>query len=278
MKRSRGRAEDDELEKHDGPRATFSFGRERDCSINEIGWRREGEGGGGAVSLAQPRGRGERGCWDRQTGAKQMSKVFSNLRHTRQQQQQNWQQIKPNGFNKVPQQQKTRAAAKGAQFPLAIPPFPSIPPSPLAACLGPLCQKGAQQKCLIYQMSTPKRRQHLSSSMTMLMTTATPAAMATATATSAATASSAAWAKRRAAALVNTLPTRRDSPYPLPSLLFSLSLSLSARLSLRRHPLAAMFWKMSVDFPIRYYLLSPSPVAVWRFPSACPFLFSLSTL
>jgi len=32
------------------------------------------------------------------------------------------------------------------------------------------------QKCLIYQMSTPKRRQHLSSSMTMLMTTATPTA------------------------------------------------------------------------------------------------------
>lgn len=55
---SRGKSEDDELEKRDGPRATFGFGRERDCSINEIGWRREG-GGGAAVSLAQPRGRGE---------------------------------------------------------------------------------------------------------------------------------------------------------------------------------------------------------------------------
>lgn len=122
-------------------------------------------------------------------------------------------------------------------------------------------------------MSTPKRRQHLSSSMTMLMTTATPAAMATATATaaSAATASSAAWAKRRAAALVNTLPTRRDSPYPLPSLLFFLSFYQRDSPFLRRHPLAAMFWKMSVDFPIRYYLLSPSPVAVSRFSSACPF-------
>lgn len=76
MKRSRGRTEDDELENHDGPRATFSFGRERDCSINEIGWRREGEGGGGAVSLAQPRGRGEGGCWDRQTGRSKCQKCF----------------------------------------------------------------------------------------------------------------------------------------------------------------------------------------------------------
>lgn len=74
MKRSRGREE--ELEKHDGPRATFSFGRERDCSINEIGWRREGKGGGGAVNLAQPRGREEGGCWDRETGRSKCQKCF----------------------------------------------------------------------------------------------------------------------------------------------------------------------------------------------------------
>lgn len=124
---------------------------------------------------------------------------------------------------------KRELQPKAPSFHLPFPHFPPFPPPP--CCLPwPLSQKGAQQKCLIYQMSTPKRRQHLSSSMTMLMTTATPAAMATAAATPAATASSAAWAKRRAAAIVNTLPTRRDSPYPPLSII--LCLSLSVRLSL----------------------------------------------
>lgn len=76
MKRSRGRAEDDELEKHDGPRATFSFGRERDCSINEIGWRREGKGGGGAVNLAQPRGREEGAAGIDRRGEANVKSVF----------------------------------------------------------------------------------------------------------------------------------------------------------------------------------------------------------
>lgn len=57
--RSRRKAEDDEQEKHDEPRVTFGFGREHDCSINEIGWSRAG-GGGGTVSLTSRRGRGGR--------------------------------------------------------------------------------------------------------------------------------------------------------------------------------------------------------------------------